>query len=156
MVDYVPLGGDGFNAPFGAYAVKDFKQTGDASGGTVVFSINMDNRYTSFVSWLSVVVVQVAAADAEYRMFLDADRSAGASEVLDAVSSSVLGANTISVVWRPPGMIMPGAGAGSTCGTIWENVLNDQFRLDAYIYLFDIRAREKTPMGWLLWSRGSL
>jgi len=152
----VPLGGDGFNAPFAAYSIKDFKQIGDASGGTVTFSINMDNRYTSFVSWLSVVVVQGTAADQEYRVFQDADRSAGAAEVLDAVASSVLGGNTISIIWRPPGVIMPGGGNGATCGTIWKNVDLDQFRLDAHIYLFDIRAREKTPMGWLLWSRGAI
>ncbi len=30
---YVPLGGDGFSAPLAAYAVQDFQDIGDATGG---------------------------------------------------------------------------------------------------------------------------
>ncbi len=155
-VDYVPLGGDGFQAPFAAYSVRDFEQTGDAGGGTITFSIDVDERFCSYVSWLSFIGRLATVADAEYRVFSSADRHAQASEVKNARASSVLGSNEVSEVWRPPGVILPGSGSNASFGLIIENILNDVWRVSAHIYLFNVRVRELTPMGPLLWARGSV
>jgi len=51
-------------------------------------------------------------------------------------------------------VILPGS--ENTALTVFAaNVDGDEYFLDAFIFLFDIRARELTPMGPLLWARGS-
>jgi len=152
----VPLGGDGFTAPKFAYAIRNFLQTGDATGTFVQFRINMDERWCSLVAFAEFTIAQATSADAEFQFSISSDKSA---ELIDsglqvAVNSSVSGLE-IGHTWAPPPLVLPGAGDNARIGLQVLNVDTDVVRLSAYVYCFDVRVRETTPMGPLLWARGS-
>lgn len=155
-VRYIPLGGDGFSAPIAAYAIAGHAVTGDAGGGNASMRIIMDNRYTSLVSWCTMANIQVASADADFRIILfgpgvPTQVDAG---VITAISATVQ-PTTISRQWNPTPTILAGGDAVASISFIMLNVNLDVLDLSALIYLFDLRARELTPMGPLLWARGS-
>lgn len=152
----VPLGGDGFTAPKFAYAVRDFLLTGDATGTFVQHTINMDERYCALVSYVTHTIAQATSADAEFQTSITSARSAQLrdSGIQVAVNSSV-SALEIAHTWNPPALILPGAGDGARIRIQVLNVDTDVVRLSALIYCFDVRVRETTPMGPLLWARGS-
>ncbi len=158
-VSYLPLGGDGYTAPFAAYQIIQWEITGDASGGAVVFGASMDMRYTSLVGFVNSHVQQQTAADADFRFHLSGDTFAeqAFSGTATKISGTIAGA-TVQKQWNPTPFIMPGGVPGSSLPRIaarWLNVDGDVFELNALIYLFNIRVREVTPMGPLLWARGA-
>ncbi len=61
----------------------------------------------------------------------------------------------INELWNVPPVILPGAQEPGIASCRWVNVDSDAYLMHAFIYLFDIRVRELTPMGPLLWARGS-
>ena len=154
-VTYVPMGGDGFSAPFAAYVINSFRQTGDAGGGSLAANVTMDQRYTSLASYVTTIVQQAIDADIDIRYRLAGAAGGGQAhgELLEFTSGTISAA-TINNTWVPEPEILPGGGGASISQTI-VNLLNDVFDLSALIYLFDIRARELTPMGPLLWARGA-
>jgi len=154
-VKYIPLGGDGFQAPFAAYAISGVTLTGDAGGGSASINCTLDNRYVSLVAYSTGAINQVSSADVDHRFRIVADGapvlvSAG---TIEAISADVSAA-TINRTWQPPPVLVPGSVPANLVHD-WLNVLNDDYKMHAYIYLFDIRVRELTPTGPLLWSRGS-
>ncbi len=153
---FVPLGGDGFTAPKFGYAIRNFALTGDASGTFTQHTISFDERFCSLVSYVTLGIQQVASADADFQLTINSDRSAQLNEsgVQTAVASGVSGVE-IGRTWNPPAYIYPGAGDNGRIRSQVLNVLNDVVTLSAFIYLFDVRVRETTPMGPLLWARGS-
>lgn len=158
-VKYVPLGGDGFVSPFAAYAVRGVGVTGAAGGGSATLTINMDDRFCSLVQYVSWSADQVASADAEYRTriaSLDGNTpiliDVGDVTAIDADISSA----TISKTWEPTPTILAGGAARAFIEHKFLNVADDTYLLNAMIFLFNIRAREVTPMGPLLWARGSV
>ncbi len=159
-VDYVPLGGNGFNAPLAAYSVVSHAVTGDAGGGFAQLEVVMDDRFTSLIAYATLQNAQVASADADMRMVIAG--STGQNNVplqvltqpVVAISATV-NANTLGLTWNPTPIVMPG---GQRVGRLLAqmlNVLSDVYRLSMLVYIFDIRVRELTPMGPLLWSRGA-
>ncbi len=155
-VAFVPLGGDGFTAPKFAYAVKDFRLTGDASGTFIQHDVFMDERWCALVSYVSFTIAQGTSADADFRMSIGSLRSAELQDsgVVIAIASLV-DSIEVSHTWNPPALILPGAGDAARIRLQTLNVLNDVVALSALVYLFDVRVRETTPMGPLLWARGS-
>lgn len=153
----VPLGGDGFVAPKFAYAIADLNVVGDASGGNADITVIMDPRYTSLVAFMTASDIQVASADADVRMFVT---GVGVPTQVDqvpvtAISATVAG-RTVSRTWTPTPFVLPGGTLPISRLTLrMLNVLNDSYFLDAWVYCFDIRVREVTPMGPLLWARGA-
>jgi len=152
----VPLGGDGFVAPKFAYAIRDFALTGDASGTFIQHTILMNENWCSLVAYVTFNVSQVVTADADYIIDIGSGHSAQMRDQGVQVSVS----NTLSTVeightWMPPPVILPGAGDSSRIRVQLLNNLNDIVRVSAFVYLFDIRVRETTPIGPLLWARGS-
>lgn len=156
LVDAVPLGGDGFSAPKLAYSIKNFLVTGDASSGNLEQIIRMDQRYCSLVTFATLTIAQGTAADASFRMTITGNRTPGMDDSGLIVSvPSLVDSIEVSHTWFPMALILPGSGDDAILRARVLNVNGDVSRLDAFIYLFDIRVRELTPMGPLLWARGS-
>lgn len=153
---YVPLGGDGLVAPFAAYTMKTMLVTGDASAGSASLNINMDPRFCSLVSYATIAIQQGTSADADVDLFVRGNTSGSVvfRNLVTAVASLVT-ASEIGLTWQPPPVMIPGGGEGASLEANFKNVDGDVFIIDALIYLFNIRVRELTPMGPLLWARGS-
>ncbi len=160
-VAYIPLGGDGFIAPFASYVVQGFRATGDASSGRVELNIQMDDRFCSLVQFVSLEIAQATEASADFRMFIGSTAPVSAiprqneSGVIQSVDPLVTNGREISRTWSPVPYILPGGRLAPSIVIQALNVDTDNYFVDASIYLFDITVREKTPMGPLLWSRGS-
>ena len=162
VTNYIPLGGDGYTAPFAAYAVNAFTLTGDATGGRVELKVTMDARYCSLVQYLNMTNLQAATADAEFRFVLGAALAAGAvpqqtlSGDITAINGNISGGvATLNQTWSPAPFILPG---GDVLPFVMGQMLNvdtDVYTIRTYVFLFNIRVREVTPMGPLLWARGS-
>jgi len=157
---YVPLGGDGYSAPQAAYAVQNHAVTGDASGGRATLSVVMDPRFCSLVSFCSFQIQQGTSADAEYRLTVGSDT--GGTQIPPTVESgpveavvSLVSSSEINKTSPIVPMMLPGAGQVGRIRYEFLNVDGDVFSMSALIYLFNIRVRELTPMGGLLWARGA-
>jgi hypothetical protein len=152
------MGGDGFVAPFAAYVVKDFQQTGAVGGGSMTFRVTMDEKFCSLISFFAVSIQQGTPAAAQQRVVISADQPL--VPTFEENFNGVATATAISIVsnaktFNPPPQILPGGSA--TPFLRWQslNVDADVYSLNAQIMLFNIRARELAPMGPLLWARGS-
>jgi len=150
-VEYVPLGGDGYTAPHGAYLVKSMELAGDASAGKAQNAVIMDARFCSLLSYATLQIVQATPADADFRMVFGTSIDQGA----ETATATTLSTVTVSRTWRPVPLIQPGGGAAPTLFILAENVNGDDYFLDALIYVFNIRAREIGPLGYLLWAQGA-
>ncbi len=157
-VERVPLGGDGFRAPNAAYAIIDHSVTGDGIAGSEGLTIVMDDRFCSLVAWITVEIAQTISADADVR-FTISDAVGRTPRLLEqrlVVSTSLdLSSQTIGATYNPTPQILGGGPLTTFCSVASVNVADDVVRMSAMIYLFDIRVREKTPMGPLLWARGA-
>lgn len=159
-VDYIPLGGDGFTAPFAAWSVEAHSDTGDATGGAAILGVVMDTRYCSLVAFVSISIAQATAADADLRIQLVGTNTTEQSDnvIMPSISATVA-TRTAGVTWRPTPQILPGGQSeAANLPRISARMLNvdtDVYELSALIYLFNIRVRELTPMGPLLWARGA-
>lgn len=160
VLTYVPLGGDGYTAPQAAYAINNFEVIGDASAGHARLTVEMDPRFCSLVAWVSFSIRQATSADAEYRLTVGS--TSGATQIptqadsglVVAISSTITTAEINKMISIVP-MMMPGAGQSGRVEANFLNVDTDTYRMSLLIYLFNIRVRELTPMGPLLWARGS-
>ncbi len=157
-LERIPLGGDGFYAPTAAYAVTNVGVTGDGGGGTSRVTITMDPRFCALVSYMTFGIQQAISQDVAYRMIIS-DAKFRIPSILDqgveATIGTTISAQSIAFTWEPVPVVLPG---GPVLPIIQSTVLNladDVHDLSAMIYLFNIRAREMTPMGPLLWARGS-
>jgi len=157
-VEYVPLGGDGFTAPRFAYSIVDMQVTGDATAGHAGLTVTMDSRFCSLVSYVTIENQQATSADAEVRAFIAASGVPGqVFQALIVATSATIAARTIGVTWNPTPFILPGSVPPNRPRIVSRmlNVDTDEYFLNAFVFCFDIRVRETTPMGPLLWARGS-
>lgn len=157
-VERIPLGGDGFTAPTAAYHVNGFQVNGDATGGGNFLDMTLDNRFCSLVAYVTLQLDQVTPADVGYRMSIT-DISGRTPPIVlqktgDSTSSNIAAVNIAETLSPVPIILGGGPGVGLISIAV-RNVDLDQFSMGALIYLFDIRVRELTPMGPLLWSRGA-
>lgn len=160
LLDYIPLGGDGFTAPFAAWSLIGHSVTGDATAGAASLGCVMDMRFTSLVAFVSIDISQASAADADLRIQLvGSGVTTQAQNLVSPSISATVASNTIGHLWCPTPMILPGGVKdASDLPRISARLLNvdtDVYSMSALIYLFNIRVREVTPMGPLLWARGS-
>lgn len=123
--------------------------------------IQTDPRYCHLLQYAHYNIQQGTSADADFRITLGGARQAGfgLSGTATAIDADI-NANTVSVNWNPTPIIMPGGIISASQSPISLvaralNVDGDVYLLDAYFYLFDIRVRELTPMGTLLFARGA-
>ncbi len=153
----IPLGGNGFTAPIAAYQITGHAVTGDASSGAATLAVTMDNRYTSLISYVTFSVAQATAADADFRATISSGTvwpTMSDSGLITAIAALVSG-QTVTRTWEPPPAILPGGATTPTLQIQMLNVDTNVVSMSALIYVFDIRSRELTPMGPLLWARGS-
>ncbi len=158
-LDYIPLGGDGLTAPRGAYSIVGHAVTGSVSGGAMSVRVSMDPRYCALVAWVTAQNTQVSSADADLRIVLgDADGRVPAIVQQGPVvaTSATVNAVTVARTFVPNPIVLPGGGVVPFINVAMLNVDADVLKMDAMIYIFDIRVRELTPMGPLLWARGAL
>lgn len=159
VVRYIPLGGDGFTAPFAAYNVIGHSVTGAVGGGSSTLTVVMDDRYVSLVSYVSLANTQVASANADFSLLLSAQSSGMPTQssqgVLTAIDADV-NASTVRTTWAPQPVLLAGAEKRGVITGLMLNVDADVYAMSALIYLFNIRVREMSPTGLLLWARGSL
>lgn len=157
-MNYVPLGGDGINAPHAAYTVVGHKISGDVSGGDARLSVVMDPRFVSLVSWFHWSIDQGTAADADVSLILSASQGkvplqSSAGPVVK--TSATIQSSTIQKTWSPNPILLPGGdGPAPTLSGRALNVDGDDYFMSCFIYVFNIRVRELSPMGGLLWARG--
>lgn len=159
-VHRTPLGGDGFRAPMASYIVDNFQISGNVSGGSLLGTVNMDERFCALVAYITTSITQTTPADTDLRLRLD---TSGANSPVAAQVQSIAAANisatvstaTINEIWTPTPTILPGSGAGALFSVQGLNNDGDLFRISALIYLFNINVRQVMPMGPLLWARGS-
>lgn len=149
VLTYIPLGGDGFTSPHAAWEVNT-QLVGDASGGQLSISIEMDDRFVSLVPWVGIAATQVAAADVE--ALLNVGEMAQRFDLLSVDPSG--GSAQIAELFRPPPALLPGNSV-QTLRLRVANITNDLWRLKSYILLFNIDVRTKFPLGPLLFASGS-
>ncbi len=51
---FIPLGGNGYTAPFAMWQLRAFAATGDATAGALSLTVRMDPRYCSMVGYASM------------------------------------------------------------------------------------------------------
>ena len=156
VVEYIPLGGDGFTAPKFAYSIIGYDVDADASGGTLTAVLEMDPRYASLIGFVTGQLLQAVDADVEFLFSVSGLRVPTIVNQGDAVSSALSG-SSIGITWRPEPIILPGGTAASQprVQIRFPNVDTDVIRMHALVFCFDIRVREIWPMGPLLWARGN-
>jgi len=155
---YIPLGGDGFTAPKAAYNLIGMAVTGAAGAGSMTLTCTMDDRYVSLLSYVSIADAQVVSADADISLLLSAGNLGMPPQALTervvAISATVE-AGTIRRTWIPTPVLLAGSEKRGLVTFRMVNVENDVYTMSLLVYLFDIRVRETTPMGPLLWARGA-
>lgn len=131
--------------------------TGDVSGGAVSLTVTMDPRYSSLVSLVTWQIAQGTAADADFRVLLRGNTSPTLLDLgTQPSTASTVSAFEVGRTWNPSAMILPGGNSeNAQIQAHFTNVDDDEYFLDALIFAFDIRVRELTPMGPLLWARGA-
>lgn len=159
-LQYIPLGGDGFTAPIAAYNIVGFSVTGAVGGGSMTLTATMDDRFVSLISYVSIGDAQVSSADADVSIFLSAGNlgmppQALAENVTAIAADASQGGGTIRRTWSPQPVLLAGGRRAGVLTFKMVNVDADVYTLSALIYLFNLRVRETTPMGPLLWSRGA-
>jgi len=153
------MGGDGYRAPFAAYNVVGHAVTGAVGGGAATLSLVMDDRYVSLISYISVADVQVSSADADISIVLTGANLGMPTQALQENVTAILASvnvGTIRRTWAPQPVLLAGSEKVGTVTFTMVNVDADVYSMSALIYLFNIRVREISPSGLLLWARGSL
>lgn len=145
---FVPLGGDGFIAPHSCYELEATLD-GDASGGTNVIYINLDSRFQSLVSLISIHVSGAAANVAFEAQFATQHGKIPAKYWKingDAEFSAVF--SKAQAQWMPT----PVFGSTRIAAAISNTGVGLNLKLAALVYNFDRRASETVPLTQLLAS----
>lgn len=153
-VNYIPLGGNGYTAPHAAYSISGFAVTGATGGGAAALRVNLDPRFCSLVGFVFFQNIQATPADAEFRMFIDGGGSPAQVDAGDITSVGTVSAASLNHTWNPTPIVLFGPRA-PIIGVDLLNVDADVISMNTMIYLFNINARQATPMGPLLWARGA-
>jgi len=146
-VSYVPLGGDGFRAPFAMYQLNSVGVVNDASGGTAQIFVDMDPQFQA-VCQNMVFDIASAAADKELICAIS-DRSLLYSDIAQVIAllPSITGISNARASWCP----VPLFDLGRINGVV-ANVDTETLSISAQILLFNRRATEVVPLPVLLAS----
>lgn len=148
LVDYIPLGGNGFTAPHAAYSFQ-VTLAGDASGGSNAITLEMDPQFLSLISYLQCTV-SGAAADVANRLDI------GATTFDVIYNTDAVGYDSVTAIasklWKPPGAMVTQQNVNYVpfVKSHVPNTDGDTHFFIGRIYLFDKRARETTPLSILL------
>jgi len=139
--------------PFASHVVDDWGVQGDASGNPITMTVLADPRFAYMVSYATVSVLQAVPTNLNSRVAFSRDNEAsiGFHELL--ISTTVNPAN-ITKTHIPPPFIWKGGGLGRIVFAS-SNTDADVYRIAAEFLLFNLEARHTTPLGHLLYGRGS-
>jgi len=150
------LGGNGFNAPIGAYFLRNMQAVGDATAGVLRISVTMDPDYCAMVGYATMALAQATPATISVLWTLLGERTPSQSRSNSLAPSSVnISAASINDLWLPPAFVMSGT-TGNTLSVAMLNVDTDVLTVSMCIYLFDIRAREAGNYPLLVGARGGV
>lgn len=143
---YQPLGGNGYTAPNSYYSVLT-QLAGDASGGTNTITVTLDPRFECIVSLVQSFQTGGAAAVEHETQLLQQLPTAAPHRARASGTGQFEGAlsDTSVFSWSPPLIIDPLSVIART-----ENVDGDTHNALIWIYNFNKRASEVTPLNILL------
>jgi len=155
---YVPLGGDGWSAPFAMYVVDNAEVDMDVSGGGAFLTITMDDRYTALISYATLVVhQQTSGVDKNVKIQVLGGADVG-QFYMQGLGQSIgaLFAPEVAFTWSPPAVLLPGGASRSPSlrFVTANDVTGDILGASCMIYLFNNDVRQKMPIGPLLAARG--
>ncbi len=149
---YVPLGGNGFTAPLSYYSVLS-QLTGDASGGASTITIQLDSRFEAIVT-LAQSFQTGGAAAVQHEAQLLQRQPTSAKHRARASGTGQFEGNVSSVSlfsWSPPLVIDP-----ESIILKCDNVDGDIHNALVWVFNYNKRASEKTPLNGLLASIPSI
>ena len=144
QVEYVPLGGNGYQAPLSYYAF-DLELVSDVSGGASTIQINMDARYTTLVGYLSALVTGVAA-DTPVELLLAAspiDRIG----YTDNVPFRGISTYEYCTIAPQPFLMRAKPGDYPWARLKAANVNGETWKLVGRVYNFNVNAEQYVPLG---------
>lgn len=159
LLQYVPLGGDGYTDPFAMYVLRNFLLTGDASGGFSEIEVVMDDRFCSMVQFASVIFNDTSADPLPVRWVLGSSLLGTTPNMFRVRDIPALAAATgepqSTDMWLPPAFLLPGADFSALSVKIL-NGNTDTMQLFTSIFLFNVNARQKVPYSRLVQARGGI
>lgn len=142
-IEYIPLGGNGFNAPKSAF-YGNLQVTGDVSGGIVTMSVFRDPRFEHVVSFLACEKLQTDTAG--FRMSIGR-RAMSVHNEGSTIASAVTGDSFTGSIYAPVAMLD---------ASVWqlrmENADGIVMRFKFLVFNFNIEASLRTPLPILLAS----
>lgn len=147
LVEFVPLGGDGYLAPLAQYIVSEFKVDGDVSGGSSQLFLNMDPQYQGLVQLISF---RMDGATADVDMVCSiTTKNLGFSDTWSGVllDKTIAGITNVRGSYAPAPLFDFGQ-----VNCVVPNVDGDDLTLGLIINCFARDASRKVPMGILLSS----
>ncbi len=156
----MPLGGDGYTAPFAAYTIDRMQVSGAAGGGTAKLTVTMDPKFCSLIQYASWSINQATPAAAQFKLRITASQNATPILVdqgsVTNITATISGSEPVARTWEPTPVVLPGSGGVAPfLEATWSNIDVNEYFLSMQVFLFNIRVRELTPMGPILWARGS-
>lgn len=143
-----PLGGSGYTSP-SQLSVVNVRSASDASGGFNQIGITLDDVFSNLVNILQIAIAG-AAADVAFKAQLAVLATGESLQVTgDANFSSVGLNNQTSALWSPPPLIV---NTEAELRVTVPNVNGETLVATSWIYQFDKRAQEFTPLEILLAS----
>ena len=145
-LELFPLGGDGFSSPSSVYAGRA-QLASDASGGTNQIRINMDDRYTQVLSYLSIGVT-AGAADIDARMELNVTGDELIRINITTTFRQLSGLTASNqALWIPPPVALTRIGDNlPSFRCIVDNTDGETLNVGIRLYNFDREARHRVPL----------
>ncbi len=140
----IPLTGDGFTFPRSMYEVQALL-AGDASAGNSDIQIDFDQRYTTLVVHVELVILG-AAASQDYLLNLAMRLSSITAQVVGQTIQNSVSTLTPGIAWWDPPPLVPVESIQSTVA----NVNGDTTLLKVWSYNFDINALNTIPLSLML------
>lgn len=145
LVEYIPLGGDGVNAPIATWAIE-VTLASDGSGGTNAITVNFDPRYSSVVQFMTVTIGGSVADVVTQARFQNTPCDMYEQNTATLLTSF----NGLAIAQvRPPGMIFTQAGAVVPfCLSTIANTDTETHTIRLRMYNFVKELRQLAP-NWL-------
>ncbi len=149
--EFIPLGGDGRQAPLGCYLCR-LEVDGDAGAGSAVLTLTLDVRYTNLVAVIQPAV-EAAAGAPEMDLVLSPDSVASTRPqfnvvgTMPQVTAATSFGDNASFLWYPPPVYFSQEGlvafATANVGAL------ETYKLTVEVYVFHPDVRQLTPLPFL-------
>ncbi len=152
VVSQIGLAGDGYAAPHSETHVR-MTVAGDASGGTATLQFTWDARWCSVLSWCSVTIGGLTAAQ-EVILSYRISANIGAGTVM-TVRDPVVSGFSVGATWVPPAQLASVPSIGATqpnLRVVTTNTDVDSYQVDAVLLNFKKDVRQRIPLQTILAS----